>query len=169
MSTFRFSDWIEREIDSESCYIKPNLDCDYTFLIDLAPNGISFGAKSIETSISTIQIWFDLTRHLCSLRSVSIIKVWIFSIWWSPLPARMLFETVMTFYNYFLLQLIIFSCLCCLKSILKTLKRLDSFVRYKFFFCIFTCLVSIKRFTILEEVYYAIRINRNFSRLSSLW
>ena len=28
-------------------YIKPNLDCNYTFLIDLAPNEIPFGVKLI--------------------------------------------------------------------------------------------------------------------------
>ena len=27
---------------------KPNLDCNYTIPIDLAPNGVPFGAKSIE-------------------------------------------------------------------------------------------------------------------------
>ena len=32
---------------SESCYSKPNLDCNYTFPNDLTPNGILFGAKSI--------------------------------------------------------------------------------------------------------------------------
>ena len=30
-----------------SWLIKPNLDCDYTFPIDLTPNIISFGAKSV--------------------------------------------------------------------------------------------------------------------------
>ena len=32
---------------SESCYSKSNLDCNYTFLIDLAPNGIPYDVKSI--------------------------------------------------------------------------------------------------------------------------
>ena len=32
---------------SESCEIKPNLDCNYTVEIDLAPNGILFRAESI--------------------------------------------------------------------------------------------------------------------------
>ena len=35
-----------RKLDFESCYIKPNLDCNYTFPMDLKPNGIPFGAKS---------------------------------------------------------------------------------------------------------------------------
>ena len=35
------------EIFSESCKYKPNLDFIYTFLIDLAPNGIPFGANSV--------------------------------------------------------------------------------------------------------------------------
>ena len=35
------------KIFSESCYIKPNLDCNYHFQIDLAPSGTPFGAKSI--------------------------------------------------------------------------------------------------------------------------
>ena len=30
-----------------NCIIKPNLDCNYTFPIDLAPKGIPIGAKSI--------------------------------------------------------------------------------------------------------------------------
>ena len=32
---------------SESCYIKPNLYCGYTFQLDFTPNGIPFDAKSI--------------------------------------------------------------------------------------------------------------------------
>ena len=36
--------------------VKSNLDFNYPFPIDLAPNGIPLGAKSI----ITIQIWFDL-------------------------------------------------------------------------------------------------------------
>jgi len=35
------------EIDSESCWIKPILDFNYTFPIDVVPNGVLFGAKSI--------------------------------------------------------------------------------------------------------------------------
>ena len=36
-----------REIFSQSCWIKPNLDCNYTFPIDLAPKGILFDVKSM--------------------------------------------------------------------------------------------------------------------------
>ena len=36
-----------RELDFSSCEIIPILDCNYTFPIDLIPNGISFVAKSI--------------------------------------------------------------------------------------------------------------------------
>ena len=36
-----------REVFSDSCGSKTNLDCDYIFPIDLALNGIQFGAKSI--------------------------------------------------------------------------------------------------------------------------
>ena len=36
-----------REIDPETGEFKPKQDCNYTFPIDLAPNGSSFGAKSI--------------------------------------------------------------------------------------------------------------------------
>ena len=50
-----------REIFSESCYSKPNLDYYYNFPVDLASHRISFGAKSIENEIK-IQIWFVLTR-----------------------------------------------------------------------------------------------------------
>jgi len=35
------------EIDSESCQIKPNLDCNNVFPTVLEPNGIQFGVKSI--------------------------------------------------------------------------------------------------------------------------
>ena len=35
------------EIFSESCYSILNLDCNYHFPIDLAANGIQFGAESI--------------------------------------------------------------------------------------------------------------------------
>ena len=38
---------VHREIFSESCLCNPNFDCNYTFSIDLAPNGITFGVKSI--------------------------------------------------------------------------------------------------------------------------
>ena len=31
--------------NSQSCSIKPNLDANFTFPIDLAPNGTLFGAK----------------------------------------------------------------------------------------------------------------------------
>ena len=35
------------EIDSVSCQMKPNLDCNHTYLqLDLVPNGIPFGSKS---------------------------------------------------------------------------------------------------------------------------
>ena len=37
----------DEKIFSESCYIKPNLYCNYTFPIDSATNGITFGGKSI--------------------------------------------------------------------------------------------------------------------------
>ena len=40
---------IRREIFSEYYQIKPNFDCNYTFRIDLTPNGFPFGAKSIGT------------------------------------------------------------------------------------------------------------------------
>ena len=36
-----------REMFPDSGYLKPDLGCYYTFSIDLAPNGIAFGAKSI--------------------------------------------------------------------------------------------------------------------------
>ena len=40
---------------SKSCYSRSNLDCNYTFPIDSAPNEIPLGAI-------TIQIWFGFTR-----------------------------------------------------------------------------------------------------------
>ena len=42
--------------------IKSNLDCDYTFSIDLVPMGIPFGAKFIGKNAISIQIQFNLTR-----------------------------------------------------------------------------------------------------------
>ena len=36
-----------REIFSETCYSKPNLDSNYHFSIDLVSNGVLFGANSI--------------------------------------------------------------------------------------------------------------------------
>ena len=39
---------MHREIFLESNSMEPNLDCNYTFPIDLAPNGLPVGAKSIE-------------------------------------------------------------------------------------------------------------------------
>ena len=35
------------QIVPDSCQLKPNLDCNYTSQIDLAPKGISFDVKSI--------------------------------------------------------------------------------------------------------------------------
>ena len=32
----------------KSCQIESNLDCDYTFPIDLPPNGIPFGGKLVD-------------------------------------------------------------------------------------------------------------------------
>ena len=47
-----------RELFSESCQSEPNLECNHSFPIDLAPNGIPFGAKSIG-SVIRIQICLD--------------------------------------------------------------------------------------------------------------
>ena len=49
--------------------MKPNLDCNYTFPLDLVLNGISFGIK---LNIIITQIWFRLTNFrkdlsVCSL------------------------------------------------------------------------------------------------------
>ena len=47
----------QKKINFESCYIKPNLDCDYTFQIDLASNGYLFqDAKRfrIDFSVNTL-------------------------------------------------------------------------------------------------------------------
>ena len=46
----------DRMHNSESYYIRPNLDCNYTIPINSAPNGINFGVKWIENSECTIQI-----------------------------------------------------------------------------------------------------------------
>ena len=35
----------QRESHSQSCSVKPNLDCNYTFPINLASNAIPFGAN----------------------------------------------------------------------------------------------------------------------------
>ena len=37
------------------------MDCNYTFSIGSAPNGILFGTKNKRKSVTTIQIWFGLT------------------------------------------------------------------------------------------------------------
>ena len=47
-----------RQIFSESCKSKPNLDYKYPFPIDLAAIGIPIGAISIGKRVITIQIWF---------------------------------------------------------------------------------------------------------------
>ena len=40
---------------------KPNLDCNYTFPNDLAPNGISFGSKSIGNFFNNdLNLWLIL-------------------------------------------------------------------------------------------------------------
>ena len=44
----KYSSTAHREIFSESCWSKPNLDCNYPFPIDLASIGIPIGVKSIE-------------------------------------------------------------------------------------------------------------------------
>ena len=55
----------------KSTEIKPNLDCSYTYTIDLAQNWMPFGGKSNcdyrcnqKKSVITIQIWFDLASFL---------------------------------------------------------------------------------------------------------
>ena len=50
-----------QKIFFEFCYIKPNLDCKYTFLIDLTSSRIALNAKSIEKSVITIENWFNST------------------------------------------------------------------------------------------------------------
>ena len=42
--------------------IKSNLDCNYTFPIDLVPNRITFGAKSIGKMLLQTKFFYDLTR-----------------------------------------------------------------------------------------------------------
>ena len=44
-----------------SCWIKPNLDCNYTFMTNWAPNRIPFGSKYIG-KCNYDPNWFDLTR-----------------------------------------------------------------------------------------------------------
>ena len=44
---FHWSNSILREINFESCYVEINLDCYYTFLIELTSNRIQFVAKWI--------------------------------------------------------------------------------------------------------------------------
>ena len=46
----------------ESCWIKPNLDFNYTSLIYFTLNGTPFGAKLNRISLITIQIRFEVTR-----------------------------------------------------------------------------------------------------------
>ena len=42
-------------VHTQKCFLnlvkKPNLDCNYSFPIDLAPNGFPFGAKSVKNYI----------------------------------------------------------------------------------------------------------------------
>ena len=51
-----------RKINPESEYFKPNLVCNYTFLIYLATNGIPFGDEFYRKTVITIQISFQFTR-----------------------------------------------------------------------------------------------------------
>ena len=44
---------------------KQSFDCNYTFLIDLVPNGISLGTKPIRKSVNPVQILFNSTITLC--------------------------------------------------------------------------------------------------------
>ena len=57
---------VNRTIFLEFSQSEPYLDCNYTFPIDLAPNGIAFGAKSTPEEciiiVITFQIWFGPTR-----------------------------------------------------------------------------------------------------------
>ena len=55
-------------------------------------------------------------------------------------------------------RLIIFSCLCCLKSLLKTSKKLNSFLRYKFFFLYIYMFGVNKEFEFLNKHMYNILI-----------
>ena len=51
-----------RQLFSQSGLIEPNFDCNYPFSVDLAPNGIVLGAKSIGKGVITLQIWLRSTR-----------------------------------------------------------------------------------------------------------
>jgi len=61
------------KLSSESCWIKPNLNSDYHFPIDLAPNRILFVFKSFGKMIITIQIWYDSTRFGINLSVCSAV------------------------------------------------------------------------------------------------
>ena len=50
-----------REMYSKSCWINPNLTCNYLFPTDLQPKWIQFDVKSIGKWLITIIIWFEST------------------------------------------------------------------------------------------------------------
>ena len=59
---------------SDSCYIKPNLDCNYIFPMDLAPSGI----KSIVEALLQIKfrsIQQDLSFHSACINPVQYFVV----------------------------------------------------------------------------------------------
>ena len=54
--------------------MKSNLNYNYTFSINLAPSGITFGVKSIGKCLFTIQIWLDLIKIQNQIFCVYIYK-----------------------------------------------------------------------------------------------
>ena len=48
------------------------MDCNHPLHVNLAQNGISFGAKSIAKGLITIQIWVDSTKFWKKLSPVSV-------------------------------------------------------------------------------------------------
>ena len=54
---------VHRDIFSELCYIKPNLDFNYTFMIDMALNCCQINNEFLKYLI-TIQIWYDKIQKI---------------------------------------------------------------------------------------------------------
>ena len=65
---------IHREIYYESFQIKQNLNCNYTFPIDMAPCGIFYGAKSIGKGNSNLVKINKIKKILLVLREKSFTK-----------------------------------------------------------------------------------------------
>ena len=71
MNSLFLEENVPEKLVFQSCYIKPNLDCNHTFSIDLLSNGIPFGDKSIEKfnyNLNLVLLYIFRDQFICAVQ-----------------------------------------------------------------------------------------------------